>query len=474
MIIMKYIKQPNNLYTVFDDESGGIISINSTMDDILNIVINRAKQEVESSSMTVIKAASTISSYYGLAQTDIYLNQIGYNGTVDDFAKSIERGPVAVTEIDTTRKERWGRCPNCGMTLWYKERGDYSEFHYKCGCGQMITWSSIQWQTENTDYSRCDSRMPGALQVVLQQTSVDSFKSDSMIRFSDIVKSIPDIAIGEYVISQDKYDSSWSSDKYRRCDGRMMNSLLVVLDGIPENEFNDSLMIHIKDVQPFITDIQIGEYVILKDWFDEGFDSNLEDSYIRCPSDMDGALEVVEDSKSEKEFIQSSMIRINRIARFIPTITVGEYVIILEDYDIDYYNADSFVKCSANMPLSMAIVDDNTVINNYSKYIAYSISKKIINDSAIGESIIDERYYDTGWNQYDTVNFEYGLLVKGQTPPEGDTYRVIVADSTPMSEFDRSTMIKYSSALLLLPNSDLARLNNIEDAYGRYVLIDPV
>ena len=463
MISMIYIKQPNNLYTTYDEDSGKIISYDSSIDNIIERAIENVKHQIETASTTIMKAASTYDRYLEAAKDPLYLSRVGYGGTVDDFCKSIEQGPVAVTEIDTTRKERWGRCPNCGMTLWYKERGDYNEFHYKCGCGQMISWDKIHWQTENSNYVRCDGRMPGALQVVLQQTSADSFKPETMIRFSDIIKSISDITVGEYVISQEKYDSSWCSDKYRRCDGRMMNALLVVLDGIPENEFVESTMIHIKDVQPFIEDIQIGEYVILKDWFDEGFDASLEDTYIRCPGDMGGSLEVVPDSKSDDEFSQSSMIRINRIARFIPTITVGEHVIILEDYDIDYYGVDTFVKCSGSMPLSMVIVDDNTIIQDHTKYMPYSIAKKVVSEPMIGESIIDEKYYDPQWNQYDTVNYEYYVLVSGDIPPECDNYRIIVPDDTPMREFDRDTMMKLSSILLIRPNSDAK--------VGLYVLI---
>ena len=460
---MIYIKQPNNLYTTYDEDSGKIISYDSSIDNIIERAIENVKQQIETASTTIMKAASTYDRYLEAAKDPLYLSRVGYGGTVDDFCKSIEQGPVAVSEIDTTRKERWGRCPNCGMTLWYKERGDYNEFHYKCGCGQMISWDKIQWQTENSNYVRCDGRMPGALQVVLQQTSADSFKPETMIRFSDIIKSIPDITVGEYVIAQENYDSSWCSDKYRRCDGRMMNALLVVLDGIPENEFVESTMIHIKDVQPFIEDIQIGEYVILKDWFDEGFDASLEDTYIRCPGDMGGALEVVSDSKSDDEFSQSSMIRINRIARFIPTITVGEYVIILEDYDIDYYGVDTFVKCSGSMPLSMVIVDDDTIIQDHTKYMPYSIAKKVVSEPMIGESIIDEKYYDPQWNQYDTVNYEYYVLVSGDISPECDNYRIIVPDDTPMSEFDRDSMMKLSSVLLIRPYSSAQ--------VGLYVLI---
>lgn len=460
---MIYIKQPNNLYTTYDEDSGKIITYDSTIDNIIERAIENVKQQIESASTTIMKAASTYDRYLEAAKDPLYLSRIGYGGTVDDFSKSVEQGPVAVTEIDTTRKERWGRCPNCGMTLWHKERGDYNEFHYKCGCGQMIDWNKIQWQTENTNYVRCDGRMPGALQVVLQQTSANIFKPEKMIKFSEIVKSIPDITVGEYVISQEKYDSSWCSDKYRRCDGRMMNALLIVLDGIPENEFDSTTMIHIKDVQPFIEDIQIGEYVILKDWFDEGFDPALEDTYIRCPGDMGGALEVVPDSKSDDEFSQSSMIRINRIARFIPSITVGEHVIILEDYDVDYYGVDTFVKCSGSMPLSIVIVDDNTIITDYTKYMPYSIAKKVVSEPMIGESIIDENYYDPQWNQYDTVNYEYYVLVSGDIPPGCDNYRIIVPDDTPMGEFDRDTMMKLSSILLIRPNSDAK--------VGLYVLI---
>lgn len=454
MINVIYIKQPNNLYTIYDEDSGQIISYDNTIDDIIEKSIESVKQQIETASTTIMKAASTYDRYLEAAKDPSYLSKVGYGGTVDDFSKSIEQGPVAVTEIDTTRKERWGRCPNCGTTLWYKERGDYNEFHYKCGCGQMINWDKIQWQSENSNYVRCDEKMPGALQVVLQQTSADSFKPESMIKFSVIVKSIPDITIGEYVIAQEKYDSSWCSDKYRRCDGRMMNALLVVLDGITENEFIETTMIRIKDVQPFISDIQVGEYVILKDWFDEGFDASLEDSYIRCPADMGGALEVVADSKPENEFSQNSMIRINRIARFIPTITVGEHVIILEDYDIDYYGVDTFVKCSGNMPLSMVIVDDNTIIQDHTKYILFSIASKVVSEPVIGESIIDENYYDPDWNQYDTVHYEYYVSAKEDLGPGIEDYRLIVPDNTPMSEFDRNTMMKLSSILLIRPYSN--------------------
>ena len=453
MISMKYVKQPNNLYTIFDDEQDAILSMNNTVDDIMNAAMNRAKWEVANSTLNIMKAASSFSSFYKIAHSDLYLKKVGYDGTPEEFAKSIERGPVAVTEIDTVRKERWGRCPNCGMSLWHKERGDYNEFHYKCGCGQLISWNDIQWQTQNEDYLRCDPKMPGALQVVLQQTS-DLFKPETMIRFSDIVKSIPDITIGEYVVSKEKYDSSWCSDKYRRCDGRMMNALLVVLDSVPENEFKETTMIRIKDVQPFIEDIKIGEYVILKDWFDEGFDPGLEDTYIRCPSDMGGALQVVEDSKSDDEFLQSSMIRINRIARFIPDITVGEYVIILEDYDVDYYEVDKFVKCSGNMPLCITIVEDTAVISDYKKEMPYSIAIKFISDIVVGESMVDENYYDPKWNQYDTTTKIYLKWVNPDPSIERDT-RIVVEDATPNSKFDRNKMMKLSSAILLLPRANV-------------------
>ena len=197
---MIYIKQPNNLFTEYDEKAGGIVSINSSVDDIVNWIMKQTKYAVENTSVTLMKAASTYDRFLELAANDIYLEQVGYNGTVDEFAKSIEKGPVAVKEVEEIRKERWGRCPNCGTTLWYKERGDYNEYHYKCGCGQMINWDKIQWYSEDTTYVRCDGRMTGALLVVMEHTTDTIFNSSTMIRLSTIIKSIPDITIGEYVI----------------------------------------------------------------------------------------------------------------------------------------------------------------------------------------------------------------------------------------------------------------------------------
>ena len=441
---MLIIKQPNNLYTVYNEDTRTFDATNILPDEFVARETEKAKRMIEEQTMNLTKAASNNENFFKDC-TESYLHSVGFNGDVVDFSKSIEKGPIAVKVVmNNGLKEVWGRCPNCGESSWLRSEGGYSDFRYTCNCGQAISWNKITWLTETTDYVRCDGRMPGALLVVMEQTPDSSFNSESMIRISTIVRRIPDITIGEYVIESSKFDSSWDSDKYRRCDGRMMNSLAVVIDACPDTEFDSDIMIKISEVSIFIPDITIGEYVILSDLYYSDFNPDDEEVYVRCPEKMPYALKVVGNDQNPN----SDEIKLNMIMRYIRDIKIGEYIITVDMYDKDWVGID-YVSCPTNTPCSIPVVDDCVSDYDETKMMRLTVARIYVPTINVGDHIIDNNYYDPKWNQYDTSR-KYAMFYFDKLPE--NSWRII-KDETPMTEFNRDTMIRLSSARLLVPHA---------------------